>query len=176
MSFGDANVIDGKFYVTAYNVNSGAKDWVSRVLIYSLPDLELMDEIDIGEGIAESVTKSRGLFWVTYHDRMAVGVFNERFNLLRYEDLANLSAEYGGYQGAYWEGDRFFAQTHGPNELGLSPSKGMDEYRFDGERFRYVCTRAPMSYGAGQGVAVYRGVVLQNDRPANEVLVGRWRE
>ena len=67
----------------------------------------------------------------------------------------NPKGEHGGYQGAYWDGEDFLVQMHGPNKLGLKTSKGMDRYRFNGTGFVFIRTEKPLTYGTGQGVAVY---------------------
>jgi hypothetical protein len=173
MSFGDGNVIEGRLYVTAYNANSGGRPLESRVVIYSLPEVKLVSEHDIGGGVAESVTKHMGSYWVTYHDEMEVRRFDAGFRLIRSYPLSEPMGEYGGYQGAYWDAAELFVQMHGPNEAGQHPSKGLDRYLFDGTKFVFVGSASPLSYGAGQGVAVYGEYVLQNDRPGNSIVVKR---
>ena len=171
MSFGDANIINGRLYITAYNANSGGFPWISRVLVYDPHLLELEEEIDIGSGIAESVTQHDGDYWITYHDRQIIGRFDSSFNFIKNYSLANLEDTYGGYQGAYWDGHYLYAQMHGPNEFGKTPSPGLDRYRFNGKKFEYICTKLPLSYGSGQGIAAYNGSILQNDRPANTIII-----
>lgn len=171
MSFGDGNLIDRKLYVTAYNANSGGRPLESRVVVFSVPDMKLVSEYDIGGSVAESVTKHNQSYWVTYHDKMEVGEFDLGFHPLRSYALSEPMGEYGGYQGAYWDGNFFLAQMHGPNEPGLRRSKGLDRYRFDGDKFVFIRTEEPLGYGTGQGVARYGQYLLQNDRPANSIVV-----
>jgi hypothetical protein len=88
MSFGDGNLVNGKLYVTAYNANSGGQPFESRVLVYSAPDIELLKTYEIGEGIAESITKYMDHYWITYHDKMAVKQFDTSFNVVRAHPLS----------------------------------------------------------------------------------------
>ncbi len=172
-SFGDGNIFSGKLYVTAYNFNSRPRptDLKSRVMIYDLPSLTLLQNYDIGEGVAESVTLHAGSFWVTYHDRMIVRRFDTNFVLLADYPLPMQPGTYGGYQGAVWQKDHFYLQMHGPNHLGEEPSKGLDVYLFADEAFVFLKTLPPLSYGSGQGVAVFGDMLIQNDRPGNAIEV-----
>jgi len=171
MSFGDGNLIEGKIYITAYNIHSGGRPTESRVLVYSVPDIKLIKMYEIGEGVAESVTKYMDHYWVTYHDQMIIKQFDSSFDLIRAYTLSEKMGEYGGYQGAYWENDNIFIQMHGPNKLGQISSKGLDRYKFNGNEFVYLKTEKPLSYGSGQGVATYGEYIFQNDRPSNSVFV-----
>jgi len=171
MSFGDGNMIDGKLYVTAYNINSGGRPLQSQVLVYTVPGMKLLHIHDIGGGVAESVTKHDNDFWVTYYDKMIIGRFDHAFKHKEDYNVSEAKGEFGGYQGAYWEGEYIFMQMHGPNHLGLNPSKGLDKYRFDGDTFMFEGTQKPLDYGTGQGVAVQYGYLLQNDRPENGVVI-----
>ena len=172
-SFGDGNVISGKLYVTAYNFNSRPRPKIlkSRILVYDLPSLTWLQSFEIGDGVAESVTLHAGFFWVTYHDRMLVRRFDTHFVLLAEYPLSEERGSYGGYQGAVWRDDRFFLQMHGPNHPGKEPSKGLDVYRFVKDTFVFEETLPPLSYGSGQGVAVYGDILIQNDRPGNAIEV-----
>lgn len=173
MSFGDGNLIDGNIYVTAYNANSGGRPFESRVLVYSTPEIKLLKTYEIGEGTAESVTKYMNYYWITYNEKMVVKQFDSSFDIVHTYPLSEGIGKYGGYQGAYWENDNFLAQMHGPNKAGLTPSKGLDRYRFDGDEFVFRKTEIPLSYGSGQGVAIYGEYILQNDRPSNSIIVKR---
>ncbi len=173
MSFGDGNLIEGNIYVTAYNANSRGRPFESRVLVYSTPDLQLLKTYEIGEGIAESVTKYMNYYWITYNEKMVVKQFDTSFNIVHAYTLSEGKGEYGGYQGAYWQNDNFLVQMHGPNELGLNPSKGLDKYWFNGDEFVFLKTEIPLSYGSGQGVANYVDYIIQNDRPSNSVNLKR---
>lgn len=172
MSFGDGNTVEGRLLVTAYNAVSGGRPpYVSRVLIYSLPDIVLVGEYNIGDGIAESVTLHNNSYWITYHDQMILREFDNDFEHIGTYTLSEPMGPYGGYQGAAWVGDDILLQMHGPNWDGLDPpSKGLDRYHFSDSEFVFVGTEIPLSYGSGQGVSIYNNRVFQNDRPANGIV------
>jgi len=174
MSFGDGNVIDGKLYVTAYNFNGGGHPYESKVLTYRLPQLDLEEEKELPEGVAESITKHGGHFWVVYHDKMEVYQLDLNFNLVKKFELSESISSYGGYQGSFWASEYFFAQMHGANKLGDVPAKGLDKYKYLGDRFIFLETLAPLSYGTGQGVCLTDDVIYQNDRPYNIIVLKKW--
>jgi hypothetical protein len=174
MSFGDGNVIDGKLYVTAYNFNGGGHPYESKVLIYNLPELDIEEERELPGGVAESVTKHGGHFWVVYHDKMEVYQLDLDFNLVKKHKMSESISSYGGYQGSFWSGEYFFAQMHGANTLKATPSKGLDKYKYVGDRFIFLETLDPLSYGSGQGVCLTDDVIYQNDRPYNIIVMKRW--
>lgn len=126
MSFGDGNVLDGKLYITAYNFNSRARPLESRIVVWSLPDLGLISEHDIGEGLAESVRKYDESYWVAYHDEMVARRFDADYRLLDSYELSQPKGKYGGYQGSYWDGDDLLLQMHGPNKHERDGAKGLD--------------------------------------------------
>ncbi|MDY7989746.1 hypothetical protein UY286_03015 [Paenibacillus polymyxa] len=71
MSFGDCYITDGYLYATVYNFNSGpsTEERISRIVKYSLPDLQQVDEFDIGYGTAESLAEGRSSRKQHYNNR-----------------------------------------------------------------------------------------------------------
>ena len=172
MSFGDGNIIGEYLYITAYNANSNINlPYESQVLVYSIPNIKLVKVFDIGGGVAESVTRYKDHYYITYHDSMVLKEFDLTFKMIETYSLSQVMGGYGGYQGAYWEGDNILIQMHGPNKLDQNPSFGLDRYKFDGNKFIFIKREEPLSYGTGQGVAKSKNYILQNDRPDNAIIV-----
>jgi hypothetical protein len=172
MSFGDGNVIDGALYVTAYNVNSGGTPLVSRVLKYTLPGLTLSETYAIGSGTAESVTKYNNAYWVVYYDILAVRKYDLNFNFVQEYPLPAIEAPHGYFQGSFWEDGYFYANLHGHNvNESSSPFAKLVRYSFDGTSFTFDQAITPPTLGCSQGVSIYEGFYVWNDRPNNVVVI-----
>lgn len=171
MSFGDCTYIDGFLFIPVYNFNSGAKQKISRVAKYSLPNLKLVSDYDIGEGTAESVTKNNDYFWVVYHDRNYIKQYDLNFKLLHTYPLSQRFESEGGYQGVVFVGNNLYVNLHGSNNFNEKYAQGLDHYRFDGEKFIFIKRIKPPVYGAGQGIEFFDGQYYWADRPGNQVII-----
>lgn len=172
MSFGDGNVINGYLYITAYNINSGGSPLISRVVQYSLPDLNIVGVHEIGSNVAESVTFHDGAFWAVYHDVLAVRKFDVNFSFIQEYPLTIDSAPYGYFQGTYWDGSDLYANLHGHNSNGDdTPFAELRRFTFTGSDFYFVEKITPPTEGCSQGLAYYKGRFFWNDRPNNTIVV-----
>ncbi|AIQ43960.1 hypothetical protein MKX70_08600 [Paenibacillus sp. FSL R7-0312] len=173
MSFGDCFVSNSFLYATVYNFNSAPpiNKRISRVVKYSLPDLKLIEEYDIGQGTAESLATYKGSFWVVYHDRNEVKRFDSKF---RYQATYPLSAKFGGeggYQGIFFKDNELYGNLHGSNQNGKEYAQGLDHYKFNGNTFEFIERIKVPTYGAGQGVEKVENKVYWVDRPANKIII-----
>jgi len=174
MSFGDANVIDDKMYVAAYNSNDGGTPLISRIVKYSLPDLSVINTYEIGGNVAESVTKHDNTYWVAYHDIYKVRRFDLDFNLIQEYDLpkdVNSGYTGGGPQGSLWEGNYYYVNIHGHNSIADTPYTELRKYEFNGTKFTYLESIEPPTVGSGQGLSKYGEYYFWNDRPGNYITI-----
>lgn len=172
MSFGDANVIDGFIFVTAYNINSGGSPLISRIIKYNALDLSIISTYEIGGDTAESVTKHNNYYWVVYHDAFVVRQFDLTFNFIREFALPTDIAHHGGYQGSLWEDGYFYANLHGHNSNDSSnPFAELRKFSFNGTTFAFEEKIEPPSIGCGQGMAKYGDYYFWNDRPNNAIVI-----
>ena len=171
MSFGDCSIIENRLFVTAYNFNSGGRPAVSRVLEYSLPELILINENDIGEGTAEGIVKYKNYYWVSYHDLQGVRKFDTSYKLIKEYELSQPISENGGYQGLIWENGDLYLIAHGSNWYGEKSYGKIHRYSFDGEKFTFIEAMEPISFGATQGICKFNGLFYFNDRVANRILI-----
>jgi len=171
MSFGQGTIIDGKMYVTAYNFNASANPLESRAVIYNLQRLDILEEHDIGEGVAESISKYAGDFYICYHDKQEIRRFNSNYKLINIYPLSQKAGPDGGYQSIFWDGDCAFLNMHGANERGKVYSSGLDKYQFDGSSFKFSCRIKPPTYGSGQGVSKYLNRFYWADRVENKIVI-----
>lgn len=154
MSFGDCFVSGSYLYATVYNFNSAPpeEERVSRIVKYSLPDLKLVEEYDIGKGTAESLATYKGSFWVVYHDINEIKRYNSNFE---YQASYALSAQFGGeggYQGIVFKDNELYGNLHGSNKYGEKYTQGLDHYKFNGNSFEFIERLKAPTYGAGQGL------------------------
>ena len=175
MSFGDANEIDGFIYVTAYNINDGgASPYQSKIVKYNPSDLSIVQEYAIGGGVAESVTKHNGYYWVVYHDMYVVRQFDLNFTFLMEYTLITGDAPHGGYQGSLWDDGYFYANLHGHNTLSdAQPFSELRKFSFNGTEFTHVESIDPPTIGCGQGLGKYGDFYLWNDRPDNSIVISK---
>lgn len=172
MSYGDCSFIDGYLYVPVYNCNSGGlPPFESKVVQYSLPDLNQVMEFDIGNGVAECVTKHLEDFWVCYHDLAVIKRFASNFTLKNTYNLSQVFGPEGGYQSILWLDGFVYLNLHGSNKYGVAYAPGLDKYSFDGNTFTFVERLKPPTYGAGQGVCKFGNNFYWNDRPGNKVII-----
>lgn len=171
MSFGDGNVIDGYLYVTAYNINDGGTPYISRVIKYTIPGLTISAVYEIGNNIAESVTKHNNYFWVVYHDIPKVRQYDLEFNFIQEYALSTDDAPYGYYQGTLWDGDIFYANLHGHNAIGDEPFGEIRKFAFTGDSFNYIESFSPPLKTCNQGLAYYKGYYFWNDRTNNTIVI-----
>ncbi|MHB1404117.1 MAG: hypothetical protein ACYCV0_00780 [Desulfitobacteriaceae bacterium] len=135
MSFGDITVIEGYLYVPVYNWNGGAagtpESRESRMIKYSLPDLEIVAEYPIGDGTAESVDKYNNHFWVVYHDKQEIREFDNNFQWINSYPLSQsiyVNNTENEPQGMFWEGDDLYVNNHGANDYGMFYAPCLDKY------------------------------------------------
>lgn len=172
MSFGDGTIIDGHLFVTAYNANAGTNSFMSRIVKYNLPNLDIAAEYDIGQGVAESVYKYLDNYWVvSFEAPLTIKRFDIDFNLIKTYDLSASFGPEGGYQGAFFDGDILYANLHGSNYQGQKYAYGLDRYSFDGEKFNYIDRIKPPTYGAGQGIEHANDKYYWADRPGNRIVI-----
>ncbi|WP_416381834.1 hypothetical protein [Paenibacillus polymyxa] len=174
MSFGDISFIDGRLYVTAYNINSGGViPYESRIVQYKTYDdgFHEISATDIGAGAAECIIDHDGFLWVSYHDQQVIKKFSKTLSLLESYPLPTTAKAYGGYQGIFWENGALYANMHGPNAKGDEFAGGVDKFTFTNNTFSYVETIVPPTFGSTQGMCKYNGVYLFNDRAENKVVI-----
>lgn len=174
MSFGDINEIDGFLYATVYNFNGGGNPLISRVIKYNIHDLSINQVYEIGENVAESVTKHDNSFWVVYHDIAVVKKFDLNFNFLQEYSLSIQEAIHGYFQGSLWEDNIFYANLHGHNKISdTQPFSKLYKYSFDGTNFNFIEVIEPPTIGCGQGLAKYGDYYFWNDRPNNIIVISK---
>ncbi|WP_226003157.1 hypothetical protein [Paenibacillus sp. BJ-4] len=173
MSFGDCYITDGYLYATVYNFNSGpsTEERISRIVKYSLPGLNQVDEFNIGYGTAESLAEYNNTYWIVYHDLNEIRQFDKDFNLIKSYPLSGNFGTDGGYQGIFFDGDDLYANLHGSNEYGKNYAQGLDHYHFNGKEFKFIERIKPPTYGAGQGIEKVGELYLWADRPGNSIIV-----
>ncbi|WMT39742.1 hypothetical protein RE628_20450 [Paenibacillus sp. D2_2] len=170
MSFGDCTIIDSKLYVTAYNINDGGNPRISRIIEYSLPNIELIKETDIGSNAAECIVKKDGAYWVCYFDDAIIRKFDLDCKLLQTYPVNPIGPD-GGYESLLWIDDELYCNMHGPNTYGKTPTGKLDRYTFDGSTFTFVESIVPPTYGTTQGLAHYNSYFYWADRVANEIVI-----
>lgn len=171
MSFGGISIIKNEMFATVYNINGGGKPYISRVEEYSLPNLEIVKGAELGSGIAESIQRHGGFYWVSYYDKQVIGKFDLHFNHIKDYALSQPMGQYGGYQGMMWYKGDVYLNMHGPNKYGKTPEEALDRYSFDGKKFHYVETIKPATYGTTQDIQYFKHKFYWNDRPANEIVI-----
>lgn len=173
MSFGDNYVLNNFLYATVYNFNSSPpeNERISRIVKYSLPNLNQVKVYEIGDGTAESVTLYEDSFWVVYHDKKEIRKFDTEFSLLDTYTLSKSFGEEGGYQGIFFEGNILYGNLHGSNENGQNYAQGLDKYLFDGKEFKFLERIKPPTYGSGQGIEKVGGKFFWTDRPGNRIII-----
>lgn len=171
MSFGGISINHNKLYATVYNINGGGKPYISRVIQYSLPDLKLIKEDELGAGIAESIQRYDDSYWVTYFDKQKIGRFDLKFHHIKDYALSQPMGQYGGYQGMMWYKGKMYVNMHGPNQYGKTPEVALDCYSFDGKKFTYVKTMKPATYGTTQDIQYFDNRFYWNDRPGNKIII-----
>ncbi len=168
MSFGDVKVIDGFLYAPVYN--KGLPPFASKVVKYSLPDLEQVQVWDIGDGMAEGIYKYMDDYWVVYHDKAVIRRFDSNFTLKKEYAVQPLLGD-GGYQSIVWKDDKLYANYHGPNRNGLNYANGLDEYELVGDELQHIRTIKPPTYGSGQGFDYYGDHYYWVDRAMNRIII-----
>lgn len=171
MSFGGISINHNRLYATVYNINGGGKPYISRVIEYSLPKLTIVGEHDIGAGVAESIQKYDGSYWVTYYDKQKIGRFDLKYHHIKDYMLSQPMGQYGGYQGMMWYGGKMYVNMHGPNKYGKTPEVALDCYAFDGKKFIYLKTMKPATYGTTQDIEYFNHWFYWNDRPGNKIII-----
>lgn len=174
MSFGDISCIDNRLYVTVYNINSGGSiPYESKIVQYKIYDdgFDQISVTDIGAGAAECVIDNNGFLWVSYHDQQIIKKFSKSLSFLESYSLPTAAKAYGGYQGIFWESNILYANMHGPNAKGDEFAGGIYKFSFVNNTFSFIETISPPTFGSTQGVCVYNGVYLFNDRPENKVVI-----
>ncbi|MFD2614511.1 hypothetical protein [Paenibacillus gansuensis] len=174
MSFGDGTVINHKLYMTVYNFNSGPpeKERESRIVIYSLPELEIQKEIPIGGYSAEVVTMHKDSYWVFYHDKNEALILDKNYKIKNTIQLSANFEKEGGYQGAFWEGDNLYLNLHGSNSYDDNAyAFGLDHYKLTESGLKYIERIVPPTYGSGQGIDKLGSKYLWVDRPANKIVL-----
>lgn len=171
MSFGGFSIIDGVLFATVYNCNSGGSPCISRIVEFSLPTLEVIKTTEIGNGVAESIKKYNGSYWVSYYDAQQIKQFDLSFTLVNTYPLSQSMGPYGGYQGLMWYDGDIYLNMHGPNKYGQTPEGALDRYSFNGSSFTYIETIEPPTYGTTQDVNYYDGCFYWDDRPANRIIM-----
>ncbi len=182
---GNGTVINGKLYVGAYNANTlGAStnpnytplsDLQSKIAVFSLSDFSLIEDFNLGTQvkIAEGVDYHNGYFWVVdgWFDTFVVKKYDTSFNLVSTYSLpvANAFAGELTYQNINWYGNDIFVNWHGSNSFGQTYAYGLDHYSFDGTNFNFVERLRPVTYGAGQGIAIVGNTFYWADRPGNAI-------
>lgn len=173
-SFGDATVIDKKLYVTAYNFNDNARPLKSRIAVFNLSDLSLIEDFDLGTEvkIAEGIDGHGGFYWVVDGniDTFVVKKYNKNFTLQSSYALPVIEPISGlTYQSLDWRGNEIFVNWHGSNNFGSAYAYGLDRYSFDGSNFSFEERITPVSYGAGQGIEFVGDTLFWVDRPENSI-------
>lgn len=172
MSFGDLTFIEGYLFATVYNINGGGgNEPISRIIKYSVPDLEIVGEYELGDGTAESVAKKDDYYYVVYHDRNHISKFDGDFNFIESFPLSQKFEEEGGYQGIFFEGNDFYGNLHGSNELGEKYAQGLDHYKYNGKGFEFIERIKPPTYGAGQGIEANNDRYYWADRTNNRIII-----
>ncbi|WP_260482992.1 hypothetical protein [Paenibacillus polymyxa] len=174
MSFGDISFIDGRLYVTAYNINSGGSTpYESKIVQYKTYDdgFNQISVTDIGAGAAECIIDHDEFLWVSYHDQQVIKKFSKTLSLLESYPLPTTAKAYGGYQGIFWENGALYANMHGPNAKGDEFAGGIDKFTFTNNTFSYVETIVPPTFGSTQGMCKYNDIYLFNDRAENRVVI-----
>lgn len=170
MSFGDGTIIDGKLFVTAYNINDSGNPELSRILEYSLPNLNLTKETDIGGSAAECIVKENGAYWVCYFDEPIIKKFDLSYNLLQTYSVNPIGPD-GGYESLLWIDGDLYCNMHGPNAIGGLPTGKLDRYSFNGTTFTFIESISPPTYGSTQGIDQYKDFFYWADRVANEIII-----
>lgn len=171
MSFGNCAIINEKLYATVYNINSGASQLVSRILEYSLPDLILLNEADIGGNVAESITLKDGAYYVCYNDIQQIKKFDLNYNFLSAYTIPISANADGGYNGMIWVDNYAYLNMHGPNYVGQDNTGSLDKFLFDGTSFTYIESYSPPTYGCGQGINYFDGKYYWIDRVSNRIVI-----
>lgn len=173
MSFGDGTIIDNFLYVPVYNVNDGGTaPYQSRVVKYNLIDLSIVAVYDIGDGVAESVAKNKGSFWVVYNDKRIIKRFNSNFSSSKTYSLGlEFNKDQGAYQGAIFTENDLYVNLHGSNDFNGEYALGLDHYKFKNGKFEFVERIKPPTYGSGQGIDYVDGYYLWADRPSNQIVM-----
>lgn len=172
MSFGDATVIDGFLFATVYNFNSQKDNqFESKILKFNKTTLELVEEFDIGDGVAESVYKNKDSYWVVYHDKKEIRKFDKKFKSFESYELGQDFEKEGGYQGLVFINDDLYVNLHGSNDFNGEYAFGLDHYKYIDGKFVFVERIKPPTYGSGQGIEFVEGKILWTDRPSNQIVI-----
>lgn len=177
-SFGNATVIGSYLYVTAYNYNYVGIEGTlqSRISVFNLSDLSFVQDYDLGTTvkIAEGVDYHDGYYWVIdgYFDTYKVLKYDSSFNLVGTYTLPVVGQIGVGeltYQNISWSGNEIFVNYHGSNTFGSVYAYGLDRYAFNDGVFTFKERIRPVTYGAGQGIAIHGNTFYWADRPGNSV-------
>ena len=130
-----------------------------------------VNEHDIGDGVAECIVRNTKGYWVVYHDKAEIRLYDDQFIQVESYELGQSFEKEGGYQGIVFINDDLYVNLHGSNNYCGDYAYGLDHYQFENNRFTFIERIKPPTYGAGQGIDYYDGKTFWVDRPSNQIVI-----